>query len=132
VVEIEGIVPEALLQSPLAELKELVFVDKPIAFRVGSADVLGQFALKEDRIVIELAQIDGGGEGVLPILWKLAPELARKCNVDTVEWIVHAIKCAKPNLKLRRVMTKMGFAIEPVPGKGEAYHLLLAVKDELG
>src|SRR4051812_17043300 len=113
---IEGVSPADLLQTPVRDLKELLFTDKPISFRIGSADVLAQFALTKERLVIELAHIDGGGEGVLPLFWKLAPELAKKCNVDTVEWIVHAINCAKPNLKLRRVMVKMGFSIEPVPG----------------
>jgi hypothetical protein len=46
-----------------------------------------------------------------------------------VEWIVHAVSCAKPNLKLRRVLEHRGFIIETIDGIGEAYHLLESTVD---
>jgi hypothetical protein len=41
-----------------------------------------------------------------------------------VEWIVHAVSCAKPNLKLRRVLHRRGFTIQQLAGVGEAYHFV--------
>lgn len=66
--------------------------------------MLGQFQVKEARLVVELAQIDGGGEGILQTLWHLSEHYARSRGLDSVEWIVHAVHCARPNLKLRRVL----------------------------
>lgn len=114
---------------PDDELEQLVFVDDAIVFRAGSAEILGAFRISETRLTIELAQIDDGGEGVLPTLWILARRYAKKRGVRELEWIVHAIHCARPNLKLRRVLDKKGFIIENVPGVGEAYHLLQDLTD---
>jgi len=55
-------------------------------------------------LIVELGQIDGGGEGVLPTLTSLAQRYAEKRGLRKVEWIIHALNCAEPNLKLRRVM----------------------------
>jgi hypothetical protein len=41
------------------------------------------------------------------------------------EWLVYATACAKPNLKLRRVLERRGFTVREVPGKGECYHQLV-------
>jgi hypothetical protein len=82
------------------------------------------FQVMRDRLVIELAQIEGGGEGVLMSLASLAKRYARLRNLAEVEWIVHAVTCAKPNLKLRRVLEHRGFIIEEIEGIGEAYHLI--------
>jgi tRNA1(Val) A37 N6-methylase TrmN6 len=72
--------------------------------------------------VIELAQIDGGGEGVLPVLWRLAERYAQQRELDAVEWVVHAINCAHPNLKLRRLLEKRGFEVRDVEGIGSAHY----------
>jgi hypothetical protein len=53
----------------------------------------------------------------------LANRYAQANGLTYVEWVVHAINCAKPNLKLRRLLGKMGFAIVDLPGIGEAYYL---------
>jgi hypothetical protein len=79
--------------------------------------------------VVELAQIEGGGEGVLISLVSLAKHYAALRQLSGVEWIVHAVSCAKPNLKLRRVLERRGFVIENVEGVGEAYHLFEALPD---
>ncbi len=56
---------------PDDELDVLVFCSDPIAFRSGSAEILGRFERGEGRLVMELAHIEGGGEGVLPALYAL-------------------------------------------------------------
>jgi len=50
----------------------------------------------------------------------LVIELAQ---IVSIEGIVHAVSCAKPNLKLRRVLERRGFVVEKIDGVGEAYHL---------
>jgi len=81
----------------------------------------GECQLQDGALVIELAQINGGGEGVLPLLGSLSRRYAKKRGLDRVEWVVHALNCAKPNLKLRRVMERRGFRIENISGVGPAY-----------
>jgi len=90
-------------------------------FKVGTANVLGQVRLG-DSLTIELAQIDGGGEGVLLTFSLLAEALARQRGIGAIEWIVHAVSCAKPNLKLRRVLEKRDFVVKELPGIGAAYY----------
>jgi hypothetical protein len=77
--------------------------------------------------MIELAQIDGGGEGVLATLWLLAERYARQRRLSFVEWIVHAVACAKPNLKLRALIEKRGFEVRDIVGIGRAYCYVHAV-----
>jgi hypothetical protein len=71
-----------------------------------------------------LAQIEGGGEGILTSLGSLVQRYARLRKIETVEWIVHAVTCAKPNLKLRRILDRRGFVVNQLPGIGEAYHFI--------
>jgi len=78
------------------------------------------FKIARDRLVIELAQIEGGGEGVLVSMASLAKRYATLRALSGVEWIVHAVSCAKPNPKLRRVLEHRGFIIKEVAGIGEA------------
>jgi hypothetical protein len=73
-------------------------------------------------LVIELAQIEDGGEGVILALGALARRYAGLQGLRSVEWIVHAVDCAKPNLKLRDVLRRRGFVIRDVPGIGNTYH----------
>jgi len=111
------------LALPPADLRDFLFTGKPLIFKVGSAQLLGEFRLQENRLVIELAHIDGGGEGALPTIAVLAEKYAKQNNLMGVEWVVHAINCANPNLKLRRVLERRGFQIKDVPGLGEAFYL---------
>ena len=120
----EGLSEEEILNLPQEELQNLILLGEPLVFRAGSAVLLGSFKIVRDRLVIELAQIEGGGEGVLVSLASLAKRYARLRNLSGVEWIVHAVTCAKPNLKLRRVLEHRGFIIEDIEGIGEAYHLV--------
>lgn len=120
----EGLSEREILDLPADEIDGLIFIDIPVVFRAGSATVLGRFRREGNRLVIELAQIDGGGEGVLVSLGALARKYASLHGIEAVEWIVHAVNCAKPNLKLRRVLSRRGFAVRDIPGLGEAWYFL--------
>lgn len=126
----EGLRDEEILSLAKEELDQLIFLGQPIVFRVGSATVLGSFAVNDEQLTVELAQIEGGGEGVLPALASLARRYAMLHGLLRVEWIVHAVSCAKPNLKLRRVLERRGFSIRQIAGTGEAYYFLDRVKSE--
>lgn len=120
----DGFSEEEILGLPVEQIEGLVLTGQPMVFRAGSATVLGEFRREKDRLVVELAQIEGGGEGVLVSLGSLVKRYARLHRIETVEWIVHAVTCAKPNLKLRRVLDRRGFTVRDVPGIGQAYHYL--------
>ena len=123
-INIEGYSPDEILGLPDAQLDAFVLAGEPLVFRAGSAEILGEFKLRDESLLVELAQIDGGGEGVLPVLASLAERYAKKRRLKRVEWIVHALNCAEPNLKLRRVMERRGFEVTDVEGVGPAYYLL--------
>lgn len=123
-VRFEGYSEEEFLSLPEETINRLVLIGQPIVFRIGTSTILGSFRITADRLVLELAQIDGGGEGVLVSLGALARRFAKLRGLQAVEWIVHAIHCAKPNLKLRRILESRGFVIEVIPQIGEAYHLV--------
>jgi len=121
-VDIEGYTANEILNLPNEQLDAFVVSGRPIVFRAGSAEILGEFKIKGESLVVELAQIDGGGEGVLPTLTSLARRYAKKRGLKKVQWIVHALNCAEPNLKSRRVMERRGFQIVDIEGVGKAYY----------
>ncbi len=121
-INIEGYSPDEILDLPDEQLEALALSGWPLVFRAGSAEILGRFKVKGDALVVELAQIEGGGEGVLPTLALLTRKYAQQRGLKRVEWIVHAVHCAQPNLKLRRVLERRGFKIVDVEGAGEAYY----------
>ena len=127
----EGFREEDILSLSKEDVDQLIFVGEPIVFRVGSATVLGSFKVAGEQLTIELAQIEGGGEGVLPALASLARRYAVLHGLLRVEWIVHAVSCAKPNLKLRRVLERRGFSIKQITAIGEAYYFLDNVETQL-
>lgn len=120
----EGFTADDILALPDKEISSLVFIDEPIVFKVGTAEILGSFKTKNETLTVELAHIDGGGEGILPLLFILVKKFARQHNLQAVEWIVHALNCAKPNPKLRPTMEKIGFAVKDIENVGKAYYLL--------
>jgi len=123
-IKIEGLSPEQILNLSDEEFAGLVFIGKPIVFHTGSAEILGEFKVEKTKLIIELAQIEGGGEGVLPTIVSLSRKYARRKNLKEIEWIVHALNCAEPNLKLRYVMERKGFTIKEIEGIGKAYYFL--------
>ena len=122
-VRIEGYTADEILSLPVEWIQQLAVTGEPVVLRLGSATVLGEFQITPAALVLELAQIEGGGEGVLLTLGSLARRLARMNGIPRVEWIVHAVNCANPNPKLRRVLERRGFRVQPVNGV-EAYRLV--------
>src|SRR6266705_5054559 len=114
----EGFREEEILNLPKETVEHLILLGEPIVFRVGSAVLLGSFKIHFNRLVVELAQIEGGGEGVLVSLASLSRRYAKLHALTSVEWIVHAVSCAKPNLKLRRVLERRGFVIKQIEEVG--------------
>ncbi len=120
---IEGYTVDEVLDLPNDQLQAIVLRDEPLVFKAGSANMLGKFRVHDDTLFMELAHIDGGGEGALPSLAALASRYAKRERLSFVEWRVHAVHCAKPNLKLRRVLERKGFVVREVEGVGECYWL---------
>lgn len=120
----EGLTESEILGLPESFVEQLILIGEPLVFRVGSAVLLGSFQIQANRLVIELAQIEGGGEGVLVSLASLARRYANLHELSAIEWVVHAVSCAKPNLKLRQVLEHRGFVIKQVDGVGEADYFL--------
>ena len=118
----EGLTPEAILKLPVQEIEQLVLTGEPLIFAAGSARILGEFRRSSDRLNVTLAQIEGGGEGVLPALTILIEKFARSQSLTAVEWVVHAVHCAKPNLKLKRVLERKGFVVQEVEGTMAYYY----------
>ncbi len=123
-IRFEGLTEEELLGLDPRDIDALILTGEPAVVTVGSATVLGRFELKSDRLLIELVQIEGGGEGVLLALVSLARRLAAARTLTAIEWVVHAVACAKPNLKLRRVLERRGFEIREGQEGGEAYYFV--------
>lgn len=121
---IEGYTPEEILAFPSEQLEAMLLTSHPFVMRAGSAELLGEFRAVGNRLTVEMAQIEGGGEGVIHTLWLLVERYAVQNGYDEVEWIVHAVHCARPNPKLRRVLERRGFTIQPLAVGGEAYYLL--------
>ena len=120
---LEGYTVDEILGLPNEELEAIVLRDEPLVFKAGSANMLGRFKVSENALVVELAHIDGGGEGALPSLASLVSRYAKREGLAFIEWRVHAVHCATPNLKLRRVLERRGFVVSMVPGVGECYWL---------
>lgn len=125
----EGLTEDEILKLPPDEIEGLILLGKPLVFRAGSATIPGSFRVTDGKLIVELAHIDGGGEGVLISLGSLAHRFAAGRGLRMVEWIVHAVNCAKPNLKLRRVLELRGFSIESLAGIGTAYHKIDPLDD---
>lgn len=123
----EGYTQEEILALSDDEIEAWIFVDDPIIFKVGTAEILAKVEIVDSSLVIELAQIDGGGEGILMKIGILARKYARKHKLQTIEWIVHSLDCLDPNPKLNPMLERAGFSIQEVPNKGKAYYRRIIV-----
>jgi len=123
-VTLEGLTPDEVLALPDDAIDTLILCGEPLVFRAGTAEILGRFWTTDSALVLELGHIDGGGEGVLPTIAVLAERYARRRGLAALDWRVHALNCANPNLKLRRLLDRLGFVITDVPDTGPCYHLL--------
>jgi len=120
-VRIEGLTVDELLALPSDQLDDLVFAGRPIVFRAGSAEVLAEFRRVDGTLSLDLAHIDGGGEGVLPTILVLAERYAKTRGLHRIEWLVRATNCARPNPRLRAVLERRGFVAREIPGRGDCY-----------
>ena len=107
--EIEGLSLDALRALPPGDLDELLAFGRPIAFRMGTATILAEFNKVNRDLAVNLAHIDGGGEGVLVSLWKIVTSYARERDYEGICWNVHALTCANPNPRLQRFLRARGF-----------------------
>ncbi len=123
----EGYTLDEVLAFTDEEIEAWILVDDPIIFKVGSAEILAKIEIKESSLVVELAQIEGGGEGVLSSIGVLARKYARQQNLQHIEWIVHSLDCLDPNPKLNPMLERAGFAIQDIPDKGKAYFRKMSV-----
>lgn len=107
--EIEGLSIDALKALAPNDLDELLAFGRPITFRMGTATILAEFNRVDDALCVNLAHIDGGGEGVLLSLWKLIADYAKERQYLSLVWNVHALTCANPNPRLQRFLQAQGF-----------------------
>src|SRR5436190_6916487 len=96
-IDIEGFSLDFLKALPREEQDQLLGFSGPISFAMGSAVILAEFNRTEDDLIINLAHIDGGGEGVLLVLSKLLRAYAADREFRSIRWNIHALTCAKPN-----------------------------------
>ena len=107
--EIEGLSLDALKALDPSDLDGLLAFGRPITFRMGTATILAGFDRIDEDLCVNLAHIDGGGEGVLLSLWKLIALYARERNYPCICWNAHALTCASPNPRLQRFLRAQGF-----------------------
>jgi hypothetical protein len=91
-IDIEGYAADEILDLSDEQLDALALSGEPLVFRAGTAEILAEFKVRGESLIVELAQIDGGGEGVLPTLTSLIHRHAKRRGLKRVEWIVHALK----------------------------------------
>ncbi|MEM8551097.1 MAG: hypothetical protein AAGF45_01865 [Pseudomonadota bacterium] len=116
---IDGMKPSDL--TSLEELESYVIAGRPIAFTVGAAEVLAEFSKSESVLFVEIAVVEKGGEGVLPILIETIERAALMRDFVAIEWTVLARNCATPNPKLNRVLETVGFVVRKTDDGAEFY-----------
>ena len=126
-VRIEGYTPDELLSLPSDELDQLAFAGRPIVVRVGTAEVLVECRRRATTLVVDLAHVDGGGEGALPALTRFIGQFAQSRGFREIEWLVRATNCARPNPKLQRLLLRRGFQVLEHPEFGQCYFKSAAV-----
>lgn len=104
------------------EFEELIFTNKPVVVNAGSAEVLAQFHKEHNELHIDLAHIDGGGEGVLISINSLAKKYAIRKNFIAINWYVNATNCANPNPKLQRILKLKQYEVRTFKTKGSVFY----------
>jgi hypothetical protein len=108
--DIEGISIKVLKGLPRDEQDALLAFGRPITFRIGTANILAEFNRTDRKLTVNLAHIDGGGEGVLVLLWKAVQNYAADRGYISVDWHIHALTCVRPNPRLQQFLRRQGFA----------------------
>lgn len=126
---IDGIKPSELIN--LEDLEAYALADRPIIFSVGEAEVLTEFSKSGKVLSVEIAVVEQGGEGVLPVLIGTIERAALMREFDAIEWSVLARNCSAPNPKLMRVLEKIGFEIRQLDSGTEYYWQRRSTNDSL-
>ena len=120
-IEIEGVSLQALRMLPRPDQDALLSFARPISFTMGTGTVLAEFNRDGPELIVNLAHIDGGGEGVLLILWRAVRAYAAERGYRSIRWNVHALTCAKPNPRLQRFLRTHGFDEVDDPSYGPIF-----------
>jgi len=126
---IDGIKPAELIN--LDDLEAFALAGRPIVFSVGEADILAEFSKSEKVLSVEIAVVEQGGEGVLPVLIDTIEKAALMREFVGIEWSVLARNCSTPNLKLMRVLEKIGFEVRRLDSGTEYYWQRRSTNDSL-
>lgn len=126
---IDGIEPNELIN--LDDLEAYALAGRPIVFSVGEAEILAEFSKSERVLSVEIAVVEQGGEGVLPVLIDTVEKAALKREFTAIEWAVLARNCSTPNPKLMRVLEKIGFEVRQFDSGSEFYWLRRSTNDSL-
>ena len=120
-IDIEGVTVDTLRAMPREDVDALLAFGRPITFRMGTATILAEFNRSDDELAVNLAHIDGGGEGVLLVLWKLIQHYAAERSFAHIRWNIHAATCAEPNPRLQRFLRAHGFEEIDDPDHGRIF-----------
>jgi len=126
---IDGFKPTELVA--LDDLEAYVLSDRPIVFSVGEAEVLAELSKSENSLAVEIAVIERGGEGVVPVLIDTIERAALTRGFAAIEWSVFARNCSTPNPKLTRVLEKLGFEVRTLESGTEFYWLRRSTNDSI-
>lgn len=126
---IDGIKPNELVN--LEDLEAYVLAGRPIVFSVGEAEVLAEFSKSGKVLSVEIAVVDQGGDGVLPVLIDTIERAALMRDFAAIEWFVFARNCSTPNPKLMRVLEKIGFEVTKSNSGPEFYRQRRSINDSL-
>ena len=126
---IDGIQPTELVA--LDDLEAYALAGRPIVFSVGEAEVLAEFSKSGKVLSVEIAVVEQGGEGVLPVLIDTIEKAALMRQFAAIEWSVLARNCSTPNSKLMRVLEKIGFEVRQFDGGSECYWQRRSTNDSL-
>ncbi|MEM8795532.1 MAG: hypothetical protein AAGE61_08195 [Pseudomonadota bacterium] len=126
---IEGLAPKDLIL--LDDLEGFAAAGRPIVFSVGAAEILAEFSISENVLHVEIAVVEQGGEGVLPILIDTIEKAALMRFFTAIEWSVLARNCAQPNPKLMKVLERIGFEVRRIEGGSEYYWQRRSTNDSL-
>ena len=126
---IDGIKPNELVN--LDDLEAYTLAGRPIVFSVGEAEILAEFSKSEKVLSVEIAVVEQGGEGVLPVLIDTIEKAASMRDFSAIEWSVLARNCSTPNPKLMRVLEKIGFEVRQFDSGPEYYWQRRSTNDSL-
>ncbi|MEM8837626.1 MAG: hypothetical protein AAGE89_06000 [Pseudomonadota bacterium] len=126
---IERLAPKDLIS--LDDLEGFAVAGRPIVFSVGAAEILAEFSISENVLHVEIAVVEQGGEGVLPILIDTIEKAALMRNFIAIEWSVPARNCAQPNPKLMKVLERIGFEVRRIESGSEYYWQRRSTNDSL-